>query len=80
MKDFPEEAPGLSCPVTSFLPQAREEGITPRSLQRDRRDLYSVQWELSIQRELPAGLVGQVGYVGSSGVKLEFSVCERSLQ
>ena len=64
------EAPGLSYPVTPFLPQAREEGITPRSLQRDRRDLYSVQWGLSIQRELPAAFVTQVGYVGSSGVKL----------
>jgi hypothetical protein len=64
------EAPGLSYPVTPFLPQAREEGITPRSLQRDRRDLYSVQWGLSIQRELPAAFVTQVGYIGSSGVKL----------
>jgi hypothetical protein len=64
------EAPGLSFPVTPFLGQARAEGITPRSLQRDRRDLYSAQWGLSIQRELPAQFVGQIGYVGSSGVKL----------
>ena len=28
------------------------------------------QWGLSIQRELPVGFVGQIGYVGSSGVKL----------
>jgi hypothetical protein len=64
------EAPGLSYPVTPFLSLARDVGVTPRSLQRDRRDLYSVQWGISIQRELPAAFVTQVGYVGSSGVKL----------
>jgi hypothetical protein len=61
------EAPGLSYPVAPFLAQARATGITPRSLQRDRRDLYSAQWGLSIQRQLPASFVGQIGYVGSSG-------------
>jgi hypothetical protein len=45
-------------------------GVTPRSLQRDRRDLYSAQWGFSIQRELPAAFFSQIGYVGSSGVKL----------
>jgi hypothetical protein len=64
------EAPGLAFPVTPFLAQARAEGVTPRSLQRDRRDLYSIQWGFSIQQELPAGFITQVGYIGSSGVKL----------
>lgn len=64
------EAPGLSYPVAPFLAQARAEGITPRGLQRDRRDLYSIQWGLSLQRELPMKFAGQIGYVGSSGVKL----------
>ena len=64
------EAPGLSYPVAPFLAQARAVGITPRSLQRDRRDLYSTQWGLSIQQELPASFVMQVGYAGSSGSKL----------
>ena len=63
------EAPGLSYPVAPFLALARR-GITPRSLQRDRRDLYSAQWGLSIQQELPGSFVAQIGYVGSSGVKL----------
>jgi hypothetical protein len=35
-------------------------------LQRDRRDLYSAQWGLSIQQELPASFLAQIGYVGSS--------------
>ena len=64
------EAPNLSYPVTPFLAQARSSGITPRSLQRDRRDLYSAQWGFSIQHQLPAEFLTQVGYMGSSGVKL----------
>jgi hypothetical protein len=64
------EAPGLAFPVTPFLAQARAEGITPRSLQRDRRDLYTIQWGFSVQRELPKDFITQIGYVGSSGVKL----------
>ncbi len=64
------EAPGLSYPITPFLGLARDVGVTPRSLQRDRRDLYSIQWGLSVQRQLPGAFSGQVGYVGSSGVKL----------
>ena len=64
------EAPGLSYPVTPFLALAQAVGITPRSLQRDRRDLYSVQWGLSIQQDLPVSFVMQVAYSGSSGTKL----------
>jgi len=39
-------------------------------LQRDRRDLYSAQWGLSIQQQLPAAFIAQVGFVGSAGKKL----------
>ena len=64
------EAPGLSYPVVPFLALARAVGTTPRSLQRDRRDLYSAQWGLSIQQELPAAFITQIGYVGSSASKV----------
>jgi hypothetical protein len=64
------EAPGLSYPVAPFLGLAQTVGITPRSLQRDRRDLYSAQWGFSIQQQLPASFITQIGYVGSSGVKV----------
>lgn len=64
------DAPGLSFPVTPFLAQAQATGITPRSLQRDRRDLYSAQWGFSIQQQLPASFITQIGYVGSSGSKI----------
>jgi len=60
------DVPNLSYPVTPFLGLARDLGSTPRSLQRDRRDLYSAQWGFSIQQELPLRFITQVGYVGSS--------------
>jgi hypothetical protein len=64
------EAPGLAYPVTPFLALAQAVGITPRSLQRDRRDLYSGQWGFSIQQQLPASFMAQIGYVGSSASKV----------
>jgi len=45
-------------------------GVTPRSLQRDRRDLYSAQWGLLIQQQLPASFITQIGYVGSAASKV----------
>jgi len=64
------DAPGLSYPVAPFLARAQATGITPRSLQRDRRDLYSAQWGLSIQEQLPAAFIAQIGYVGSAASKV----------
>jgi len=64
------EAPGLAYPIAPFLAQAQAAGLTPRSLQRDRRDLYSAQWGLSIQQQLPTAFVAQIGYVGSAASKV----------
>ncbi|MGH9937917.1 MAG: TonB-dependent receptor domain-containing protein [Blastocatellia bacterium] len=63
-------APNLSYPFTPFLPLAATVGATPRALQRDRRDLYSLNYSLSVQHELPKQFVMQVGYVGGQGHKL----------
>jgi hypothetical protein len=65
-----KDAPGLSYPVDPYLDLAKATGITPRSLQRDIRDLNSTQWGLSIQQELPAKFTVQTGYVGSAGNNL----------
>lgn len=60
------EQPALSFPAIRFAAQARSQGISPRSLQRDRQDGYSQQWSFTIQQQLPAAFVAQVGYVGSN--------------
>jgi hypothetical protein len=44
--------------------------ISPNAEQRDRKDSYVEQWDLSVQRELPANIVGTVSYLGSHGVHL----------
>jgi hypothetical protein len=44
--------------------------ISPNAEQRDRKDTYVEQWDLSVQRELPANFVGTVSYLGSHGVHL----------
>ncbi|MDO8679639.1 MAG: TonB-dependent receptor, partial [Acidobacteriota bacterium] len=33
---------------------------------------YSVQWHLNTQRELPGGMVAEIGYLGSRGVNLPY--------
>ncbi len=61
------DAPTLSYPPTPFLGQLRGQGQTPRSVQRDRKEPESHMWTLSIQRELPGSMIGQVAYVGNVG-------------
>jgi hypothetical protein len=60
------EQPNLSFPAIRFINDARSQGISPRSLQRDREDGYSQQWSFTIQQQLPYSFVAQVGYVGSN--------------
>jgi hypothetical protein len=64
------DVPGLRYPIAPFLPQARNQGITPRSVQRDREDFYSQQWSFSIQQQLPMAFVATFGYVGQKGTNL----------
>ncbi len=44
--------------------------ISPNAEQRNRKDSYVEQWDLSVQRELPASFVGTISYLGSHGVHL----------
>jgi hypothetical protein len=60
------DQPALSFPAIRFASQARSQGISPRSLQRDRKDGYSQQWSFTIQQQLPGAFVAQAGYVGSN--------------
>ncbi|HEV8260155.1 MAG TPA: TonB-dependent receptor, partial [Burkholderiales bacterium] len=65
-----DDVPNLSYPITRFLGQATTEGVSPKGITRDRRDLYYENWDFLIQQQLPHSFVGQVGYVGSEGHKL----------
>ena len=44
--------------------------ISPNAEQRDRKDSYVEQWDLSVQQELPASFVATLSYLGSHGVHL----------
>ena len=44
--------------------------LSPNAEQRNRKDTYVEQWDLSVQQELPASVVATVSYLGSHGVHL----------
>ncbi len=57
--------PALSYPINSFL--AQSAGIvTPRMLDRNRKDQYSSEWGLSVQQRM-GGTVASLGYLASKG-------------
>ena len=61
--------PSLAFPVTPFL--ATAPGIvSPRDMDRTRKDMYVAQWGLSAQHALPHELVATVSYIGSKGTDL----------
>lgn len=60
--------PDLSYPVTPFLNGPGT--VSPRDMDRNRKDMYVSQWGLSVQQALPHALVGTLSYVGSKGTNL----------
>jgi hypothetical protein len=60
--------PTLSFPVTPFLNGPGT--VSPRDMDRRRKDMYVSQWGLSIQQALPHDLVGTLSYLGSKGTHL----------
>jgi hypothetical protein len=58
----------LTFPVDPFF--TGPGTLSPNAEQRNRKDSYTEQWSLSVQRELPANFVGSVYYLGSHGVHL----------
>jgi hypothetical protein len=61
--------PTLSFPVDPFL--ATTVGIvSPRDMDRRRKDMYVTQWGASVQQLLPQELVATVSYIGSKGTHL----------
>ncbi len=58
----------VTYPVDPYFTGAGK--ISPNAEQRDRKDSYTEQWDLSVQQELPSNFVGTVSYLGSHGVHL----------
>ena len=60
--------PGLSYPLTPFLTYAENGGlgvVSPRDLDRNRKDEYVAAWTASIQQKLPGSFLGTASYVGN---------------
>jgi hypothetical protein len=61
---------GLSYPLTPFLTYAENGGlgaVSPRDLDRNRKDDYVAAWTISVQRELPMNVLATVSYLGNKG-------------
>jgi hypothetical protein len=62
--------PGLAYPLNPFLTYAVNGGlgvVSPRDLDRNRKDDYVAAWTLSLQQSLPLGLVATANYLGNKG-------------
>jgi hypothetical protein len=62
--------PGLSYPLTPFLTYAENGGlgvVSPRDLDRNRKDDYVAAWTASIQQKLPWNVLGTISYLGNKG-------------
>lgn len=64
---------GIQLPTGSSLGPLTGLGLDVTANVRSLRRGYSEQWNLNIQRDLPAGWLLEVGYLGNHGVKLPAS-------
>jgi hypothetical protein len=65
--------PGLSYPLTPFLIYAENGGlgvVSPRDLDRNRKDMYVAAWTASVQQQLPLKIVGTATYLGNKGTNV----------
>ena len=62
-------SPGLSFPLTPFL-AATAGVVSPRLLDRNRKDMYVAAWTASFQREFASKIVGTATYLGNKGTDL----------
>jgi hypothetical protein len=62
-------SPGLSYPLTNFL-AASTGVVSPRLLDRNRKDMYVSAWTASVQQKLPGSFVGTATYLGNKGTNL----------
>lgn len=64
------DVPNLSYPLTPFLSRLQSQGVSPKGIDPNRRDLYYENWDFQIQQQLTHSFVGTAGYVGSEGHNL----------
>ena len=65
--------PGLTYPLTPYLNYAENGGlgvVSPRDLDRNRKDDYVAAWTASVQRKLPLNILGTATYLGNKGTDL----------
>lgn len=62
---------GINQPTGNRLGAATLLGQAIRFTDRNIRQSYSAQWNLNVQRELPGGLLAEIGYAGNRGLKLQ---------
>jgi hypothetical protein len=65
--------PTLSYPLTPFLQYAENGGlgvVSPRDLDRNRKDDYVAAWTASVQRKLPWNILGAASYLGNKGTNV----------
>jgi hypothetical protein len=65
--------PNLAYPLTPFIAYGEAGGlgvVTPRDLDRNRKDDYVSSWTASIQRKLPSNILGTATYLGNKGTDL----------
>ncbi len=60
---------GLRYPIDPFL-QSTTGTISPRDLDRHRKDMYVAAWTASVQQSLPGNIVGTASYLGNKGTNV----------
>ena len=68
------DVPNLSYPITPFLAEVQTLGLSPKAIDRHRRDGYYESWNFTAQSELPHSFAAQIGYLGGEGHRLFDSV------
>jgi hypothetical protein len=61
---------GLSYPLAPWIAYAEAGGlgvVSPRALDRNRKDMYVAAWTFSLQQELPHKIFAMLSYLGNKG-------------
>ena len=65
-----DQIPNLSFPVEPFIGSGNTPIPSMHGFDPQRRDIYTEQWNLSLQQELGSNMIWQMAYVGNHGLNL----------